>query len=51
MKKVISAVMCLVMLFGAVLPINAAALSEKNSWADYLEEGKGVYIGPGKDYT
>lgn len=51
MKKFISAVLCLVLLFGAVLPINAAALSEKNPWTDYLEEGKGVYIGPGKDDT
>ena len=51
MKKIISAVMCLVMLLGAVMPINGAAVSEKNSWTEYLEEGKGVYLGPGADDT
>ncbi|MBQ2827929.1 MAG: metallophosphoesterase family protein [Clostridia bacterium] len=51
MKKIISAVMCLVMLLSAVMPINGAAVSEKNSWTEYLEEGKGVYLGPGADDT
>ena len=51
MKKFISAVMCLVMLFCALVPMNVLAVSEKNSWTKYLEEGKGIYIGPGKDDT
>ncbi len=51
MKKIISAVMCLVMLFCALVPMNASAVSEKNSWTKYLEDGKGVYIGPGANDT
>ncbi len=54
MKKIISlisALMCLIMLFSSVLPVSVLAVSEKNSWSEYLEEGKGVYIGPGADDT
>lgn len=51
MKKIISLVLCLVLLFGAVLPLNAVAFSNDNSWTKYLNEGKGVYISPGADDT
>jgi len=49
--KLISAIMCLVMLFGSALPISVSAVSEENSWSEYLEENKGVYISPGADDT
>ncbi len=51
MKKIISLVLCVILLFGAVLPLNAVALSKENSWKDYLNEGKGVYLSPGADDT
>lgn len=51
MKKVISLTLCFVMLFSVLLPLNAAAFSKENSWAEYLADGKGVYIGPGADDT
>lgn len=51
MKKIISLVLCLVLFFGAVLPLNAVAFSKDNSWSKYLSEGKGVYIAPGADDT
>lgn len=49
--KLISAVMCLIMLFSSALPMSVSAVSEKNSWSEYLEENKGVYIAPGADDT
>lgn len=49
--RLIAVIMSLVLLAGSALPISAVAVSAENSWEDYLEAGKGVYIGPGDDDT
>ncbi len=49
--RLTAVIMSLVLLFGSVMPIGAIAVSRENSWEDYLEAGKGLYIGPGADDT
>ena len=49
--KLLAIIMSLVMFSGVVAPLSAVAVSAENSWEDYLNEGKGLYIGPGADDT
>ncbi|MBQ7957061.1 MAG: metallophosphoesterase [Clostridia bacterium] len=49
--RILAVVLSFVLMTGSVLPISASAVSKENSWEEYLEEGKGVYIGPGADDT
>ncbi len=49
--RLIAAIMTLVLFSCSVLPISVTAVSAEKAWEDYLEEGKGVYIGPGADDT